>query len=382
MKEKEAIIKLRQKIVADTTEKKLLINSEIEGNIDDRMEKLNLTLASLDKCTKRDMAAIPSQYDNLAESERQLLEVLLHIIFLKDIPDKKYISFVNKTLNMILNKDQLIPILRARRDTNFTESTIKKIKNFTQRWSDSKFDKAVFKNIAKFLHGLVKKFNLKMMLESRYEKLEDLNQTLIQAELDMAHYKNTIDESKEELEDLLIRQRNSSDDLRSQYRSVSEDDARNEQVYKEIVKNLKKVEGKLFKSKVRMKNLFGDCLMLAVSITYLGNLTQEEKTLLRKSLAETLSVERSTEVSEYWHSDNENDNCKIFKKLICDFGYSEIFHSLSHLYNDCVFSEFVFTVLNSPTTPIIFDSVGYCHDYLKHDIFVEQPSSVFASEYL
>lgn len=122
--------------------------------------------------------------------------------------------------------------------------------------------------------------------------------------------------------------------------------------------------------------------MLAASVNYLGNLSQEEKTSLRKAMAEELSVKKGIEVSEYWHSDNENDNCKIFKKLICDFGYSEIFHSLSHLYNDCVFSEFFFTLIYAPSLPIVFDSVGYCHDYIKNEVFIESPTAVFASEYL
>lgn len=56
--------------------------------------------------------------------------------------------------------------------------------------------------------------------------------------------------------------------------------------------------------------------MLAVSMNYLGSLDQEEKTTVRKNLAELLATEKGIEVSEYWHSDNENDNAKIFKKLL------------------------------------------------------------------
>lgn len=74
--------------------------------------------------------------------------------------------------------------------------------------------------------------------------------------------------------------------------------------------------------------------MLALSIAYLGPLDQENKTILRKRVAELLSTEKGIEVSEFWHSDNENDNSKVFKKLLCDFGYSEIYHSLSHLFNE------------------------------------------------
>jgi len=48
--------------------------------------------------------------------------------------------------------------------------------------------------------------------------------------------------------------------------------------------------------------------MLAASINYLGILNQEERTQLRKSLAGVLSNEKGIEVSEYWHSENDNDN--------------------------------------------------------------------------
>jgi len=39
-------------------------------------------------------------------------------------------------------------------------------------------------------------------------------------------------------------------------------------------------------------------------------------------------------------------------------------------------------MIYAPTTPIVFDSVGYCHDYLKNELFIESPCPVFASEYL
>lgn len=220
------------------------------------------------------------------------------------------------------------------------------------------------------------------MLESKYEKLENVNETLIHSELTIANYQILIEEYKEELEDLLIKQRNIDDKFKSKSKSISEEEARNEQIYKEILQSQKKAEGKLVKSKIRMKNLFGDCLMLSASVNYLGTLSQEEKTLLRQKIAENLFKKKGIEVSEYWHSEDENNNAKMFKKIICDFGYSEIFHTLSHLFNDCVFSEFIFNMMYAPTTPIVFDSIGYCHDFLKNELFIESPYPVFASEYL
>lgn len=50
-----------------------------------------------------------------------------------------------------MDKNQIVSILRARRDTVFNEATVKKIKSFTQKWSPDKFDKTVLKLIVKFL---------------------------------------------------------------------------------------------------------------------------------------------------------------------------------------------------------------------------------------
>ena len=128
-------------------EAKSILKNEIQESTDDRMEKLNRILSSIEKCSKREMGQVPTSYDRLAEHERKLLEILLHIIYLKDVPDNKFSAFVTKTLNVISQKDQLISILRARRDTNYNNIAVSKIKAFTQRWGEENFNKAVFKQI-------------------------------------------------------------------------------------------------------------------------------------------------------------------------------------------------------------------------------------------
>lgn len=95
----------------------------------------------------------------------------------------------------------------------------------------------------------MKKFNLKVLLESRYEKLEEVNRTLTKAELDVAYFRNIIEDMKEELEDLLIKQKNSTDEIKKKSRSITDEEARNEQVYKEIAQNLKKLKVNYLKAK-------------------------------------------------------------------------------------------------------------------------------------
>ena len=256
IKEKEAMIKLKEKIVKDKSQVKTVINNEIQTNVDEKMDKLSHLLLKIEKLDDREMRYVPKEFNQLSELEKQIVEVMINIVFLKQVPDSKFSAFTTKVVNLINDPPQLVSILRARRDTVFTENVTKKIKQFTQKYGHDKFEKGVFKLLAMFLSSLVKKFNLKVLLEARYEKLDEVNQILIQAELDISYYKGIIDDRKEELEDLLIKQRNSGDEVPRS--NISEDDARNEQIYKEVLRNLKKVEGKLFKSKVRMKNLIGD----------------------------------------------------------------------------------------------------------------------------
>lgn len=47
-----------------------------------------------------------------------------------------------------------------------------------------------------------------------------------------------------------------------------------------------------------------------------------------------------------------------------------------------MFSELVFTLLHCPTTPIVFDTVGYCHEFLFENLLVTKPAPILASEYL
>ena len=44
---------------------------------------------------------------------------------------------------------------------------------------------------------------------------------------------------------------------------------------------------------------------------------------------------------------------------------------MSHLFVDSHFSEFLFTFIFAPTTPVIFDSVGVYLSYLNDEIFDE-----------
>jgi hypothetical protein len=61
-------------------------------------------------------------------------------------------------------------------------------------------------------------------------------------------------------------------------------------------RSLEKIE----KVKLRLKYLEGDCLMLALSVAYLGPNSVEDRMLIRKEVAERLLLDSNIETSNSW----------------------------------------------------------------------------------
>ena len=112
---------------------------------------------------------------------------------------------------------------------------------------------------------------------------------------------------------------------------------------------------------------------MAASIVYLGPLTSKDWALLWMKLSDKLASEFSIEVSKHWHLENENDNAKIFKKILKSMGHSALLFNLSHLFNECVFSEYLVSYLLSPWTPYVFDAMGYTKDFMEEELMLTQP---------
>jgi hypothetical protein len=98
-------------------------------------------------------------------------------------------------------------------------------------------------------------------------------------------------EIREEVEDLLIKEKNMKNEMRDILRKIDMKEIknlRNEYKLKSLIKQGKKSESKLDKVKIRIKNLEGDCLILACSIVYLGVLSLSERMEFRKQMSEKL----------------------------------------------------------------------------------------------
>lgn len=63
-------------------------------------------------------------------------------------------------------------------------------------------------------------------------------------------------------------------------------------------------------------------------------------------------------------------------------GHQPLLFSLSHLFNENVFSEFLISYMFSPRTPYVFDAMGYTKEFLEEETLLISPTVVFASEYL
>lgn len=121
IKEKEALIRLKERIASDAQAKKSAINSEIQASIDERVEKLTQILANFESLSKEDVSFLPSSPNSLSEPERHLIKSLTSVIFLMPPTSPKLSSLVPKTLKLLQDPSKLTSILRARKDTNFSE---------------------------------------------------------------------------------------------------------------------------------------------------------------------------------------------------------------------------------------------------------------------
>ena len=201
------------------------------------------------------------------------------------------------------------------------------------------------------------------------EKLKEFASQINQTELSIQISKTMVAEMRDEIEDLLIKQKNfDHKELAEVLDSVEPHEAQLDQFYKDLGKEKKAYETKIFKLRVRRKNLLGDSIIMALSLAYMGPLSQVQRAGLRKSLSEHLANDFGVEVSESWHSENENDNPKLFRKVLFSMGLESLFFDLSHLYHENAFAEAFFSIIFAPKTPLIFDAVGYMNDFLKTEV--------------
>jgi len=160
---------------------------------------------------------------------------------------------------------------------------------------------------------------------------------------------------------------------------------RNEHTLKQILKLARAAEQRMDKIKIRLKNLEGDCFMVALTIAYCGAFSVKERVFFRKRFAEHLGA-ANVELSEYWLMESESLNSKLFKKIMCgDLGLKKTLTKLSHLFVDTLFCEFMVTLFFTKSTPCIFDPVGNFQDYLTESVAEEQKLKskiLFASDYL
>lgn len=89
-------------------------------------------------------------------------------------------------------------------------------------------------------------------------------------------YHKQVAEYKEEIEELSIKEKNIKIDIKDILKKIDIKELksmRNEHKLKALIKQGRKSESKLDKIKIRLKNLNGDCIILACSVVYLGTLS-------------------------------------------------------------------------------------------------------------
>lgn len=138
---------------------------------------------------------------------------------------------------------------------------------------------------------------------------------------------------------------------------------RHEYLLRAIIRHGKDSEQSLNKIKNRIKTLEGDTLMLAISIIYLSAIPLEERSKVRRDLAEELLLKFNLETNECWSNTTDDNNCKYFKKVVSkdlklDRDQLKALYNMNHELSSAVASEYLFYLIFAKGLPITLDSIG------------------------
>eukprot|EP00347_Sterkiella_histriomuscorum_P021796 403332737 len=314
--------------------------------------------------------------------------------------DQEIIQALQSTLqtkkpvqSFLLSPQDLIQRLQSIVQSQNIDSVIQRHqKSVVKRLQQNEQDKSLIVVICKVLNEIFKKGQLDKKYQAHEQKIKVAKDQLSFIQTSLKLYQQQMQEIREEVEDLLIKEKNMKAEMKDVIRRVDMKDIkqlRNDYKLKSLLKQGKKSESKLDKVKIRMKNLDGDSIILACTVAYLGAFSVAERMEFRKQLAEKILGSRNIESSEYWqNTQSEQIHSKYFKKIIQnDLSLkSNIFNKLNHLFVDSLFSEFLFTYMFCPTIPVIYDSVGNYQQELTEEILDELNSYkvkvVFSSDYM
>jgi len=352
---------------------------------------------------------------NLCKSE--LFYLLKFMFRLKNTKYGTAEDYLIKTLGKIVNEEivgfrsrqelevlfnsssHLCKILLSKKDREQNEEVFDSLKQFIIKYSAPDFSsRPLMKNLYKYLLEIYRKLNLKNSMESTFQKIETLKTQAGELEITIEKRMEESLKNKEKLFGKYEEWKAILDDLGHVISKTEISNVRSAQIINSITEISETAKIKLEKTQERVKNILGDCILLSCSVVYLGIFSMKKKIEFRKILRETLKNFKISSSIE-WHYEDPQVHCGIFKEICEENGIHKMlntteFENDSENLRSCfinlwnsneienknsgssfdrtklfsinpVFSENIFSLLFSPTTPICFDSSGLLSEFMK-----------------
>ena len=300
---------------------------------------------------------------------------------------------------LFMNSNHLCKTLLSKKSKEQDEDVFDSLKQFIIKYSAPDFSsRPLMKNLYKYLLEIYRKLNLKNSMASTFQKIEDIKSQAGELEIAIEKRKRECIETKEDLIKKHEECKALLEDLGHVISSTEISNVRSAQIINSITNISATARIKLEKTQERVRNILGDCILLSTSVVYLGIFSMKKRIEFRKILRETLKSFH-IHCSPEWTSEDPQIHCEIFKEICEENGihkmmnttefedntdnlrawYINIFDTNEMNENDDgvridrnklfnlnpVFSESLFYLLFTPTTPVWFDSSGILSEFIK-----------------
>jgi hypothetical protein len=228
---------------------------------------------------------------------------------------------------LFMNSNHLSKTLMSKKDREQDEDVFDNLKQFIIKYSASDFaDRPLLKNLYKYLLEIYRKLNLRNSMASTFKKINDIK--LQTGELEVAIYKRKT-ECEEKRDSLLQKFTGLKElltDLESEISTTEISNVRSAQIINSITEISETAKLKLERTQERVKNILGDCIILACSVAYLGVFSMRKRIEFRQNMKQTLKSFSITSSSE-WHSDDPEIHCQLFKEICEENGIHKMLNS-------------------------------------------------------
>lgn len=181
------------------------------------------------------------------------------------------------------------------------------LKKFITKYSPNDFSgRPILKNLYKYLMEVYRKLNLKNSMASTFQRISSLKTQISDLELAADFTERgrlEMEQALKVLKDKFALTKAKITNLETVISDTEISNVRSAQIINSTTENVAAARAKLTNTQERIKNILGDCVMMACSVVYLGIFQLKNRIEFRKSLRETLET-FNINCSSEWQSDD------------------------------------------------------------------------------